>query len=166
MFCDQSPLYSPRDVVNILNYRLQNDEKVSYHRCWQICGFRKGNSSLKTNACLQKQNRDCKDATLKFIGRTAHVVFCSPGWEHLTWGMFSLLISKRILIVLLLQCVWCKSTTLLQLIRFQKIQKGSTPDLSFFPWRYYWVLFQQPGGEIHQPIASFYSIPTVWLVLY
>ena len=41
----------------------------------QICGFRKGSSSLKTNECLQKKNRYFKGIALKFIGGTLHVIF-------------------------------------------------------------------------------------------
>lgn len=125
----------------------------------QICGFRKGSSCLKTNECLQKQNRYCEGIILGFVGRTVHVVFCRPGLGHLIWEMFPILISTRALIVLLLHWVWRKSTSLLPLIRFPRIQKGPTPDLNCFPGWHYWVLFQQPGGETHRPIGKFVQHP-------
>lgn len=146
-------------MVNVLNFHRQNDERVSYHRCWRQTNLWLQKRKFRSeDECLQKQNRYFKDITLKFIGRTVHVMFCSPGLGHLRWETFSILISTRALIVLLLLCVWCNRTILVPLIRFQRIQKELTPDLNCFPWWHYWVLVQH-GGENHQPSSKFIEHP-------
>lgn len=142
-FFDHPLLCLPWDVVNVLNYPCQNDERVSYHRCWLQTNLwlQHRKFQLKISECLQKQNRGCKGTTLTFTGRTAPVMLCGPGLGHLMWGMVAILVSTRTLIVPLLYCVWCYSTNLFRLIRFWRTQKGPTPDQNCFPWWHYWVLF-------------------------